>query len=440
MVPGDHHDPHPSALCLADRHTRLGPRRVDDADHPQVHQLAFELLQRFERLVGRPRRRRGLDVGERPVGDCERAERQVGQPLDVGGDLRSADVGQPLDLAGDPLVGATGQQHVGGALRHDVDAALPLDVGLEGAHELALRCEGHLGHPLETGLAGLGDAQLGLGHQEGGLGGIALHGPFPAVLAQHRVVGEAPAGQHEPDLVGHGGVAIAQRASVDHDVALRSVARPRHLGHAGPGDHRGHRHLVAGQGAGLVRADDRCRSQRLDRGQLLDDGALAGHALDPQRQHDRQDGRQALGHRRDRQRHPDEQHVDQVGGAVHVGGHQDGGDHHDGDDHHGDGQRAPDALDLALQRRALLLGAAEQAGDVAHLGVHAGRGDHRAAAPTGHGGAAEHHVDAVPQRDRAGERGRVLENRFALPRQRRLRHRERRRLHQAGVGRQRVPL
>ena len=108
MVPGDHHDPHPGALCLADRHPRLGPRRVDDADHPQVHELAFERLQRFERLVGRPRRRRGLDVGERPVGDRERAERQVGQPLDVGGDLRPAGVGQPLDLARRPARGCNG--------------------------------------------------------------------------------------------------------------------------------------------------------------------------------------------------------------------------------------------------------------------------------------------------------------------------------------------
>jgi len=332
------------------------------------------------------------------------------------------------------------KEHVGGALGHNVYAALSFDVGLERAHELALRCEGHLADPLEAGPAGLGGAQLGLRHQEGGLGGIALHGPFPAVLAQHGVVGEAPAGQNEPHLVGDGGVAIARRASIDHNVALRSVARAGHLGLAGSGDHRGHRHLVAGEGAGLVRADDRRRSERLDGGQLLDDGVLAGHALDPQRQHDREDGGQALGHRRHRQRHPDEQHVDQVGGAVHVGGHQDGGDHHGGDDHHGDGQRAPDALDLALQRCALLLGAAEQAGDAAHLGVHAGGSDHRAAAPTGHRGATEHHVDAVPQRDWAGERGRVLEDRFALPRQRRLRHRERRHLHQAGVGRHRVPL
>ena len=125
-----------------------------------------------------------------------------------------------------------------------------------------------------------------------------------------------PPAEHEPHLVGKRGVAIAQRASVDHDVALGPVARAGHLGLAGSGDHGGHRHLVAGEGAGLVGADDRRRSQRLDGGQLLDDGALAGHALDAQRQHDREDGGQALGHRRHRQRHPDEQHVDQVGGAV----------------------------------------------------------------------------------------------------------------------------
>ncbi len=305
MVPGDHHDPHPGALRLADGHPRLGPGWVDDADHAQVHQLALERLPRCDLPVVRHRRRRGLHVGEPPIRDRERAEFQVGQPLDVGGDLRPTGGGQPQDFAGDPLVGASGQQHVGGALGHDVDTALPLDVGLERGHELALRRERHLAHPLEARPASLGDAQLGLGHEEGGLGGVALHGPDPSVLAQHGVVGQAPACQHEPDLVGHRGVAgaITQAASVHQHVALRSVAGAGQLDLARPRDHRGHRHLVAGEGAGLVRANDRRRSQGLDRRELLDDGALTGHALDPQRQDDRQDGRQALGATAGRGRH-----------------------------------------------------------------------------------------------------------------------------------------
>ena len=43
------------------------------------------------------------------------------------------------------------------------------------------------------------------------------------------------------------------------------------------------------------------RVRVLDRRQLLDDGVLVRHALHAQCQHDREDGRQAFGHGRDRQ-------------------------------------------------------------------------------------------------------------------------------------------
>ncbi len=55
-------------------------------------------------------------------------------------------------------------------------------------------------------------------------------------------------------------------------------------------------------------------------------------------------------------------------------------DDDDGDDDHGDPEHPADPVDLALERRPLVLGAAEQARDVAHLGVHAG-GSHDRPAP-----------------------------------------------------------
>ena len=109
-------------------------------------------------------------------------------------------------------------------------------------------------------------------------------------------------------------------------------------------------------------------------------------------------------------------------------------DDDDGDRDDGEPEHAPDAVDLALQRRALLLGAAEQAGDVAHLGGHAGRRHDGPAPPTRDGGAVEHHVHPVAQAGRLGERRDVLQHRFALAGQRRLGDRERRRLDQPGVG------
>lgn len=42
------------------------------------------------------------------------------------------------------------------------------------------------------------------------------------------------------------------------------------------------RHLVGGECAGLVRADDRCASQSLYRGQGPDDGVLLGHTAGTQ--------------------------------------------------------------------------------------------------------------------------------------------------------------
>jgi len=48
--------------------------------------------------------------------------------------------------------------------------------------------------------------------------------------------------------------------------------------------HLGHTHLVGGEGASLVRADDRGAAQGLHRGQASDDGVLLGHTAGTQSQ------------------------------------------------------------------------------------------------------------------------------------------------------------
>ena len=73
----------------------------------------------------------------------------------------------------------------------------------------------------------------------------------------------------------------------------------------------------------------------------------------------------------------------------------------------------------------LLLGRAEQPGDVAHLGRHAGRGHDRAATASSDRGAVEDHVQPVADPGRRRQRRDVLQHRLALARQRRLRDRER---------------
>ena len=79
---------------------------------------------------------------------------------------------------------------------------------------------------------------------------------------------------------------------------------------------------------------------------VLDDGVAFGHALHTEREHHRQDGGQALRYGSHGQRHPEQQHVHQVGGVADLTDEQDGAHHHAGDRDHREAERAPDARDL----------------------------------------------------------------------------------------------
>ena len=67
----------PARVRVGDRRSRLRPRRVDDPDQAEVDELLLDRLVRQ-----RPARRR-----QRPVGDGERAQRQVGESVDRREDL-----------------------------------------------------------------------------------------------------------------------------------------------------------------------------------------------------------------------------------------------------------------------------------------------------------------------------------------------------------------
>ena len=102
----------------------------------------------------------------------------------------------------------------------------------------------------------------------------------------------------------------------------------------------------------------------------LHDGVALGHPGDADGQGDGDDRRQALGDGGDGQGDGAEHGVGEVGALDHLQHeHQadgDAGDH---------GQALAEAVELALQRGRPRLGGAEQLGDLAHLGAHAGRGD-----------------------------------------------------------------
>src|SRR3990172_772055 len=61
-----------------------------------------------------------------------------------------------------------------------------------------------------------------------------------------------------------------------------------------PDPHASGGHAVLGERAGLVRADDRDRPERLHRGEPLHEALLADHALDAERQRERERRQQAL--------------------------------------------------------------------------------------------------------------------------------------------------
>ena len=334
---------------------------------------------------------------------------------------------------------AAAEQHVGGALGDDGELAGAGRVRLQAGHDAPLGGERDLAHPLEPVGPAVAGAELDLGHQEGGLGGVALDRPLVALLAQGGVVGQAASAQHQGGLAPAEAVLLQPLPGILH-LPLGAVADPGHGDLAGGGDHAPDRHLASGEGAGLVGADDRRRAEGLDRGELLDDGVVRGHPLHAQGQHDRQDRRQPLGHRRDGQGDAEQQGGDHVVGAVHPEHRKHGEHHHGRDHHHRDAEHPADERDLPLQRRRVLPGAVQQVGDLAHLGGHAGAGHHRPAHALRDGGAVVHHVEPVAQGDVPGQGAGVLEHGLALTGERGLGDLERRRRQQPRVSGHRVAL
>ncbi len=106
-----------------------------------------------------------------------------------------------------------------------------------------------------------------------------------------------------------------------------------------------HGHAVLGQCARLVGADDRHRTQRLDRRQLADERVAAQHALRAEGQRHGDDRRQPFGHDGHGHANGRQEHV----ARVFVQGDA---DEHDqpGDDHADQRQQLADAVEPPLER------------------------------------------------------------------------------------------
>ena len=223
--------------------------------------------------------------------------------------------------------------------------------------------------------------------------------------------------------------------AVGRERALRDIAAAADLdGGLGRGD-GAHRHLVAGERAGLVRADHGRGAERLDRRQLAHDGVGCGHAAHAEAQAYRHDRRQRLRNGGDRERHREQEEAEHDVEAEGRGGEKARGEHHGADAEHDHAQPLAGAVELLLQRRRLRLRRFEEPGDAPHLRVHAGRHHHRAPAPVGRDRAGEQHVVAVADPGIAVDRRGLLRHRHALAGERRLVGPQVRRLDQAGIRR-----
>ena len=153
-------------------------------------------------------------------------------------------------------------------------------------------------------------------------------------------------------------------------------------------------HLVLGQGAGFIRADNRDRTQAFHRVQVFDDGVFLCHLLGAHRQNDGDNRAERLRNGGHCQRDSEHQRVQDAHVAVDAQAK-----YNHADDHDGDGQLLAEVVHALLQRGLFLLGLVHQGRNLADLGLHAGGGDNHAGAAVGDQRPGKDHVLLVAQRD-----------------------------------------
>ena len=351
MVAGDHDGADARLAALINGGLYL---RTDGIDHAGKAQKAQVMLQ-IRGLAGR-----GHDIIG-ALGGSQHAKGTVGHGLVGGQNLGALFLGHRTRRGAVPIGGAMLQHHIGAALGKLEEAAFR---AVDGGHHLAAGIKGGLAHAGKLFLKlALGQAALGAPRHQRGFGGLAGH----AAVGVQRGIGTQ----------GHGrGGAVTLRAVVLH-----------------------HGHFVLGQGTGFIRADDLGAAQRLHSGQAADDGISFGHIGNADAEHHRHHGGKALGNGGHRQRHGDHEGVEDHIRRERTGAQQLHAEDQHADHQHQLGEDAGKLGQLALKRRLPLLRVGQRIGDLAHLGVHTGMGDHHTATAIDHSGAHIDHVAAVTQRD-----------------------------------------
>ncbi len=190
-------------------------------------------------------------------------------------------------------------------------------------------------------------------------------------------------------------------------------------------------HLVPGQRARLVRADDADRAQRLDRRQAADDGVARCHAAHADGERYGHHGGQPLGNGGHGEAYAGHEHVEQRLAPD----QRAEGDRRQRQGQDGAREAAREDGHLANERRLQRLDLAEQTADPADLGGAARGGDDAPAVPACHQRAGIGHRAPVAERGVSGHRLRALLGRHRFARQRRLLHGQTTGLGEAQVGR-----
>ena len=179
--------------------------------------------------------------------------------------------------------------------------------------------------------------------------------------------------------------AICQR-----ELSIRCEADPADLVLDTAGHDAADRHLVLGERARLVGADDGSAAEGLGGRKAPDQGVAAGHVSGRECEDRSHEHRQHFGNRSDDQGHRREEAVDQLEADGIAEREVESAEAQDADHEH-----FREVGDLPLQRSRRFLGLPNQAGNLAELGVLCGSGDDTMGRAPGQKRAAECHAGLV---------------------------------------------
>ncbi|KAI3481410.1 hypothetical protein L1887_56237 [Cichorium endivia] len=421
VVSGDDDDADARLAAALDGGAHLGTRRVEHADEADERHLLLKL-----HVLGGAAAAVRLDVQRHVLldGEGERAQAEAAVLEHLVADLGAEAGVERLRLFADQhrvaalddaLGRALDEQAAGGGgaldeRRHALAVAAELE-----SEQTRVRLAVLVGDGagacvrIELGDAGVDGgvvvAELLDKHLESGLGGLADDGVVGVVIEMHvRVVAD---GRHFGEGV-EGGAGLVE-AGDDLAVGVRDVAdggkgaagdRVVCEGAGGADDGEvGDAHLVGGEGAGLVGADDVGGAEGLYGREVAYDGVLLCHLFGAEGEAGGDDGGEALGDGGDGEGDGDLEvvhgaaHPAVVGGVVEVAEVDDPDeDADDGDDL---GEEFAKVVELLLERRLFVVVLGDFGVDVADGGACAGECDDGEGGAVGDGGAGEEDVGLV---------------------------------------------